>query len=118
VKVVYVAHELSSDREANRVKASEWVGWLAQHCDIAPVADWIILTGQWPETMRERGLAIDLRLIEECDELWMVGEHVSEGMAIEARHATRIGIRVRDFTRMDRADILACVGVPPAGGAK
>lgn len=110
MRVVYVAHELSGDREANRAKASEWVGWLAKHCDIAPVADWIILTGQWPEEMRERGLAIDLRLIEECDELWMVGDRVSDGMATEARHATRCGIHVRDFTRMDRADILACVG--------
>jgi hypothetical protein len=113
MKIVYVAHQLSGDREANRAKAAEWVGWLAQHCDIAPVADWIILTGQWHESMRERGLAIDLRLVEECDEVWLVGERVSDGMAIEAHHATRIGIQVRDFTKMDRVDILACVGVQP-----
>lgn len=100
MKVVYVAHPLGmgEDREQNRRNAALWVAWLAEHYGIAPVADWIVLSGVWPESMRELGLKIDLALIERCDEIWLVGGRVSPGMQIELEEARRLGKTVVDMT--------------------
>jgi hypothetical protein len=103
VKTVYIAHPLGQDgpeRERNRENAARWVGWLATNFDIAPVADWIVLSGVWSEEHRERGLAIDFALIARCDEVWMVGGRISPGMAAEAGRAAQLGKRVYDLTRL------------------
>lgn len=99
MKVVYIAHPLGggADRERNRVAASKWVAW-AGELGAAPVADWIILSGEWDESMRETGLRIDYALIERCDELWLVGARVSPGMKLEAECALKLQKRVVDFT--------------------
>lgn len=102
MKVVYVAHPLGfgDDRERNRVAAAYWCGWLADKFGIAPVADWIVLSSVWEEDRREQGLAIDLALIARCDELWLVGGRVSQGMAIERAEAERLGKPVVDLTHL------------------
>ncbi|HEY3495495.1 MAG TPA: hypothetical protein VGK73_12450 [Polyangiaceae bacterium] len=108
-RVVYIAHRLNSPTregiEKNRADASKWVGWLAREFDIAPIADWIVLTGQWDESLRERGLAIDLALIERADEVWLVGPRVSEDMSIEAAHAMRLGKPVHDLTGLGSVSV-------------
>lgn len=105
MRVVYVAHPLGQDgpeRERNRKNAALWCGWLAREFDIAPVADWIVLSGVWTESEanRERGLAIDFALITRCDELWLVGGRISPGMSAEAGRAHQHGKRVYDLTRL------------------
>jgi hypothetical protein len=97
--VVYVAHPLGSgpDREANRKAAAGYCAKIAE-LGYAPVADWIILSGEWDESKRELGLACDFALIERCHALWMVGPRVSPGMALERGHAERCGVPVLDFT--------------------
>ncbi len=120
-RIVYIAHQLNAPTraliEANRRNAANWVCWLAQEFDIAPVADWIVLTGGWDETPenRERGLQIDCTLVAICDEMWMVGGRASEGMLREAAHAKK----VRDLTRFGkspypalRAELAAEVDLP------
>jgi hypothetical protein len=99
MKVVYVAHPLGagSDREENRRSAAKWCAHIGE-LGYAPVADWIILSGEWDETKRELGLEIDFALIHRCDELWMVGPRVSPGMKLESDHARRLGIPVFDYT--------------------
>jgi hypothetical protein len=100
----YVAHPLGGgpDREANRARAAKWVAWIAAHFGVATVADWIILSGEWPETpeSRARGLAIDCALIERCDRVYLVGGRVSPGMQVEAAHARKSGIEVIDLTHL------------------
>lgn len=101
MKVVYVAHPLGGgpDREANRQRASRWVAWIARG-RIAPVADWIILSGQWDESHKPLGLEIDVALVVRCDEIWLVGGRVSNGMAIERDAAIGAGLVVRDLTHL------------------
>lgn len=103
MKVVYIAHPLGAgdDRERNRANAARWVAWAARQ-GVAPVADWIVLAGEWQETPenRNRGLEIDLELVERCDEIWLVGGRVSPGMEMEARHAAKHGVRIVDLTAM------------------
>lgn len=106
-RVVYIAAPLNAPTRAgierNRENAAKWVAWLAAEFPIAPIADWIILTGAWPETMRARGLAVDLALVARADEVWLVGPRVSEGMALEAAHARELGKVVRDCTGLGEA---------------
>jgi hypothetical protein len=94
-KVVYVAHPLGDgpDRAENCRRASKWVAWAADQ-GVAPVCTWIVLASQWDESRREEGLAVDLALIEKCDEVWAVGPRVSKGMGIEIAHAKRMGVQV------------------------
>lgn len=98
--VCYVAHPLGhgEDRERNRQNAMRWCAYLAEFQGVAPVADWIILSGVWSEDMRESGLAIDAALIERCDELRLVGGRISPGMQLEADFARSLGIPVIDMT--------------------
>lgn len=99
MKLIYVAHPLGAevDREENRSKASRWVAFVGE-LGYAPVADWIILSGQWDETHRHRGLAIDFALIQRCDEVWLFGPRVSPGMQLEKEYAQTHGIITRNFT--------------------
>jgi hypothetical protein len=104
IHVGYIAHPLGAgpDRERNRQNAARWAAWIARTYDVAPIADWIILSGEWEETPenRERGLAIDLELVERCDAIYLVGGRVSPGMAMELEHAKTHGLRVVDLTHL------------------
>lgn len=106
---VYIAHQLSGDVEANRAAASRWVGLLAMTFDIAPIADWIIMTGQWTEEHRARGLRIDMELVSRADEMWMVGPHLSNGMALEMGAAQGFGKPVVNLVGLDHAQAVACL---------
>jgi hypothetical protein len=94
-RLVYVAHPLGDgeDRPRNIVRASKWVAWAAEQ-GVAPTCTWIVLATQWDESRRDEELAIDLALIERCDEVWLCGPRVSKGMNIEATHAKTKGIPV------------------------
>lgn len=101
--LVYIAHPLGkgADRESNRLAAAKIL------CDLQEtykthvfVASWITLASVWPESDHYRGIGIaaDLALIDHCDEVWLVGPRISEGMQIEAIHATSLCKVVRDMT--------------------
>lgn len=47
------------------------------------------------ETDRETALKAGLSLVGAADELWVIGSHVSAGMAGEIKEATEIGIPVK-----------------------
>lgn len=92
-KLTYIAHPLGHEpfqRGLNIDNATKWVGYLAEHFDIVPVADWILLATCWEE--------IDKLLVERCDQLWMVGRFISPGMRAEALHANACGLPVFDLT--------------------
>lgn len=103
VRVVYVAHPLNApteaERNANIARAARWCAW-AFKSGYAPVADWIVLASQLDESWREQGLRADCALIKRCDELWLVGGRVSEGMRIEAAAARLVGVPVKDLTAL------------------
>lgn len=99
--VVYVAHPLNGDdRELNRANAAQWCGYLAEVHGIAPVAPWIVISGVWDESKRALAFELNLATIERCDELWLVGGRITEGMALESRHARACGVEVRNLTSL------------------
>jgi hypothetical protein len=103
-KLAYLAHPLGPDgpqRDANREAASKIMADLqAKHQDRVFVASWITLSGQWSETPENRklGLECDLALLEHCQEIWLAGPEISNGMRVELDHAMGLGLRVIDQT--------------------
>jgi hypothetical protein len=90
MRLVYIAHPLSGDWDANIADARLWVR-AAIDCGYAPVAPYLMTEGilHEPED-REVGLLIDEAYVERCDELWLCGEVVSPGMAREAARAANV----------------------------
>lgn len=106
-KAVYIAHPLGAEHETrirNREAAAKWVAWAGDH-GVCPMASWITLSGEWPETdeYRAKGLSMDFAQILRCDELWLCGPEVSAGMAMERDFAESYAIRVRDLTGLSPA---------------
>lgn len=46
---------------------------------------------------REVSISLGLRLMESCDELWVCGMTISEGMRRDIEKAKKIGMRIRCF---------------------
>jgi hypothetical protein len=116
VRVVYLAHALSAPTregiEANRARGARWAAWILKTYRVAVIADWIWCTGELEETQENRtlGLAMDVELVSRADEVWLVGERISEGMRIEATQAFRLGKMVFDLTAYSSR-----TNEPPAG---
>lgn len=43
---------------------------------------------------RERGLAMGLAMLEKCEELWVMGTYISQGMRREIAHAKSLGLPI------------------------
>jgi len=98
--VVYLAHPLSGDWEANIADARLWVR-AALEAGYAPVApyleDYSVL--QEPED-RDLGIAHDLAVLERCEGLILCGPVVSPGMQLEREKARQIDIPVWHIATM------------------
>lgn len=104
MKVIYVAHPVSGDVPGNLAKAKRIMRALQEQSPtVAIIAPWI----QWLEICgdddsdhgaRERGLIRDFAVVAKCDEFWMVGPRVSDGMRREKEAAERAGVKVVDLT--------------------
>ena len=95
MKMVYLASPLRGDYEGNIKKAVEY-SRLVSECGLLPLAPHIIFS-QWcndtiPE-QREQGLKLGLSLLEKCDEMWVMGKEISQGMQGEIDFAREHGIR-------------------------
>lgn len=95
MKQVYLASPLRGDYDRNMKKAVEY-SRLVSECGVIPLAPHIIF-GQWcndtiPE-QREQGLRLGLALLEKCEELWVMGEEISQGMQGEIDFAAEHGIQ-------------------------
>ena len=101
MKVIYMAHKVSGDVENNLAKAKLWLRWIEKHHDVAVVASWITECEVWDDDNLEHraaGLRRDFAVIERCDELWLMGDRVSDGMKKETDHAEKHGLVVRNMT--------------------
>lgn len=101
MKTIYVAHQLGkgADLELNRLNAAKWACWIAETYGVAVSCTWIVLASIWQETEHHRaiGMRINLDQISRCDEVYLVGGRISEGMQLEANEAWRLGKPVLSF---------------------
>lgn len=104
MKLVFLAHPVRGDIQANLNKARSWFSFAASLIPgIVPVMNWIIECEVFADhnvEQRAASLARSCALATRCDELWLCGEDwtsPSEGMRQEADAARATGVLIFDF---------------------
>ena len=113
MKLVYLAHPLGAKRHDGSVdhlgilqnieQAKRWFKWACDNYwpDYAFNATWIMNCEVYNDANaedRERGMQRNYAHIQHCDELWLLGPRISQGMEDEARFARRCLLPVYNLT--------------------
>lgn len=99
MKRVYVCAPLGGNIEENLKKVKTYTAY-ALRCGTAPVVPHFYaecLDDNDPKD-REIGLAAGLSLLWFCDELWLFGDTVTDGMKNELQFSKNLNIRIRKIT--------------------
>ena len=102
MKKVYVCAPLGGNIEQNLKKVKTYTEY-ALRCGTAPVVPHFYaecLDDNDPKD-REIGLAAGLSLLWFCDELWLFGDTVTDGMKNELRFCKNLNIRIRKITEKE-----------------
>ena len=102
MKKVYVCAPLGGNVEKNLKKVKTYTEY-ALRCGTAPVVPHFYaecLDDNDPKD-REVGLAAGMSLLWFCDELWLFGDTVTEGMKAELQFCKNLNIRVRKITEKE-----------------
>ena len=62
------------------------------------------------ETERELAISINMQILKRCQELWVCGKQVSEGMLHEIAQANELGLKIRNI----KEDEIQCMQLPKA----
>lgn len=93
--VVYICSKYSGDTTHNTEMARRYSRYAVDQGCI-PLAPHLLLPQFLSEeTERELAISIDLRILSLCQELWVCGDEMSEGMQRELEQATMAGMPVR-----------------------
>jgi hypothetical protein len=94
MKLVYICSPLRGEIERNISRANAYCRFAAQQ-SVVPIAPHVMFTGFLDDNLtaeRSTGLKLGLELLKKCDELWVFGNRLSEGMESEIRAAITLGI--------------------------
>lgn len=94
MKLVYICSPLRGDMEANIQRAMRYNAYAAG-CGVIPLAPHVAWNGVFDDTVpekREEALRLGLELLKRCDEVWVMGNEISEGMQGEIEEAERLHI--------------------------
>ena len=98
-KIIYIASPYRGEVELNTERARRYCRFaVSEGC--MPIAPHLL----YPQFMdddnreeRKKGLSFAVMLLDKCDELWVMGENISDGMLAEMEHAKDSGIPIRYF---------------------
>ena len=102
MKLVYIASPLrgeilsEKDYSKNIKKATEYCE-KACSLGVLAFAPHLYFTQFYNDTIpeqREKGLEMGLSMLEKCEELWVMGKNISQGMRGEIAHAKNLGIPI------------------------
>lgn len=102
MKKVYVCAPLGGNIEQNLKKVKTYTEY-ALRCGTAPVVPHFYaecLDDNNPKD-REVGLAAGMSLLWLCDEVWVFGDTVTDGMSAELKFCKNLNIRVRKITEKE-----------------
>ena len=102
MKKVYVCAPLGGNIEQNLKKVKPYTEY-ALRCGTAPVVPHFYaecLDDNNPKD-REVGLAAGMSLLWLCDEVWVFGDTVTDGMRAELQFCKNLNIRVRKITEKE-----------------
>ncbi len=99
-KIVFICSPFAGDVEGNVMRARRY-GRFAVSEKVIPIIPHLMypqfLEEGDPEE-RKLGMEMGLVLLTKCHELWVFGNHLSSGMAVEVNKAKRWKIPIRYFT--------------------
>lgn len=100
MRVVYVAHPIRGDVEGNKEKARSWVLFITRQGYAAQAPYLIYLDVLDDDDLEDRklGMTADMAILAKCDEVWLCGPTISDGMEAEADFARECGIPVIHLT--------------------
>lgn len=96
MKLIYIASPLRGDYEKNIRNAAAYCE-KACAAGVLAFAPHLYFTQFYNDTIpeqREKGLEMGLAMLEKCEELWVMGTRISEGMRGEIAHARELGVPI------------------------
>ena len=93
--IVYICSPYSGDVERNTLTARRYSRYATEQGYVALAPHLLLPQYISEETERDLALNAGLRLLDMCQELWVCGDRISEGMKHEIEHAHATGIPVR-----------------------
>ena len=100
MKFIYICSPLRGDIERNIRKANGYCRFAITK-SVVPLAPHVMFTGFLDDTIpqeREQGLVLGLEILKICNEVWVFGNRISEGMLTELQVAKGLNIPIRYFT--------------------
>lgn len=100
MKLVYICSPFAGDIENNLRFARAACHYAADH-GCTPLAVHLLypqILNDADPVEREVGIQMGLRVLASCDELWICGERISQGMSSEIAEARRLGIPIRNIS--------------------
>ena len=96
--LVYVASPYAGDTARNTENAIRYSRF-AVDCGAIPLAPHLLLPRYMPEeTEREEAMFMNMVLLGKCEQLWVFGDRITEGMAAEIAGAEKRRMPIRFFT--------------------
>lgn len=107
MKRVYVCAPLGGNIEENLKKVKTYTAY-ALRCGTAPVVSHFYALCLDDNAPKDRGigLAAGMSLLWLCDEVWVFGDTVTEGMKAELQFAKSLNIRIRYITEKEIQNVL------------
>ncbi len=96
MKKVYICAPLGGDVKGNLEKVKRYTKY-ALLCGTAPVVPHFYALCLDDHKLKEReiGMAAGLSLLLFCDELWLFGDEITEGMAAEMQFCKNLNIQMK-----------------------
>ena len=96
--MVYICSPYAGDTEGNTKKAQRYCRWAADRGCI-PIAPHLLFPQfMSEETEREEAMFMNMVFLGRCEQLWVFGDRITEGMAAEIAGAQKRRIPIRYFT--------------------
>lgn len=96
--LVYICSPYAGDMETNAKNARKYSRFAVESMAI-PFAPHLLMPQYMDEgTERELALRMGIIFLSKCEQLWVFGERITEGMAYEIKKAVNMRKKVRYFT--------------------
>lgn len=96
--LVYICSPYAGEMEINAENAKKYSRFAVENMAI-PFAPHLLMPQYMDEgTERELALRMGIIFLSKCEQLWVFGERISNGMAYEIKKAVSMGKKVRYFT--------------------
>jgi len=108
MKLVYIASPYAGDIEYNIKMAKKYCRY-AMECGYTPVAVHLLYPTFLDDSNpaeRAIGIKMGLRVLAACEELWVCGNRVSEGMKMEIAEAKKLGIKVKYIKSIENQGVM------------